>query len=389
MKYLLALLFLQAPLYCCTDFQLTAEDKSEVVGRSMEFALNLRSEVVLHPQGEKYSITLTNPHSDPIQGLSWTSKYGYLAVNAFGLDLPVDGMNEKGLSFGALWFPGAEYQKVPAGKESEALLLTNIGNWLLGNFATVDEARAGLEKVYLFAEPIAEFGNTIPPCHISLHDATGKSIVIEFIKGEKVISDNPVRILTNAPYFEWHVVNLSNYINLNAMNAGPVKIGNTVIDGTGQGSGFLGIPGDWTPPSRFVRIAAYKQFAKRAKNSTDVTILALHLLNTVDIPLGDVQEKNNTSDYTQWVVIKDLTNKNFYVRSYEDPNLYQIDMSKLNMAPNAPQVKMTIPTTTKFVNATTSMIPVEVKPPEAAGMGVIPPTVPNATPPTTPITNFR
>ena len=138
-------------------------------------------------------------------------------------------------------------EKIPAGKESQAVLLTNVGNWILGNFATVDEAHQGLENVYIFAQPIAEFGNTIPPCHLSLHDATGKSIVVEFIKGEMVVSENPVGILTNAPYFQWHLINLSNYLNLKAMNAGPIKIGNTVLEPPGQGSGFLGIPGDLDP----------------------------------------------------------------------------------------------------------------------------------------------
>ena len=286
--------------------------------------------------------------------MSWTCKYAYLAVNVFGLDLPVDGMNEKGLSIGALWFPGAEYEKVPAGKEGQAILLNNVGNWLLGNFATVDEARQALENTYIFAQPIAEFGNTIPPCHLSLHDATGKSIVVEFIKGEKKIYDNTVRILTNAPAFDWHLINLTNFLNLKAMNAGPVKVGNSVLQPPGQGSGFLGIPGDWTPPSRFVRIATFKEFAEKAKTAPEAVVLALHLLNTVDIPVGTIQEGGNRSDYTQWIVIKDLTNKNFYLRSYEDLNVYQIDMTKLNMTPGAPQVKMAIPTSTKFVNATGS-----------------------------------
>jgi len=349
MRLFAALLLLQMPLHCCTDFQITAEDKTEVAGRSMEFAIPFHSEVVLHPQGEKYTTSVGGQ-----AGKSWTSKYAYLAVNVFGIDLPVDGMNEKGFSFSALWFPGAEYEKIPAGQENRAVLLNNIGNWLLGNFATIEEARQGLENTLIFAEAVPQFGNVIPPCHLSLHDASGKSLVVEFIKGDKQISDNPVRILTNAPAFDWHLTNLANYLNLNALNAGPVKVGNTVLQPPGQGSGFLGIPGDWTPPSRFVRIATYKQFAKKAATGLDAVILALHLLNTVDIPIGTVQEGNNLSDYTQWVVIKDLTNKNFYVRSYEDPNLYQIEMKKLNLTAGSP-IKMVIPTATKFVSATEAL----------------------------------
>ena len=118
MRLLLTLLILHTPLYCCTDFQITADDKTEVVGRSMEFAILFNSEVVLHPQGEKYTTQLSNiptkppietleapknalgnlsalneaaPSTVPVQtgGLSWTSKYAYLAVNVFGKDIPV------------------------------------------------------------------------------------------------------------------------------------------------------------------------------------------------------------------------------------------------------------------------------------------------------------
>ena len=67
MRLLATLILLQMPLYCCTDFQITAEDKTEVVGRSMEFATPFHSEVILHPQGEKYTTLLTNQTSTPPQ----------------------------------------------------------------------------------------------------------------------------------------------------------------------------------------------------------------------------------------------------------------------------------------------------------------------------------
>ena len=99
----------------------------------------------------------------------------------------------------------------------------------------------------------------------------------------------------------------------------------------GQGSGFLGIPGDWSPPSRFVKTATYLRFAKETANSLEAVNLAEHFLNAVDIPLGEVRDPGkDTGDYTQWVVIKDLTQKVFYFRSYGDLVLKMIDLKKLN-----------------------------------------------------------
>ncbi|NGX63668.1 MAG: Choloylglycine hydrolase [Candidatus Anoxychlamydiales bacterium] len=311
-------------LFACTDFLLVNENKNVVVGRSMEFATNLKSEIVLFPRKEKRVSILDNKQ----KGLSWISKYAYLAVTSFGLDLVADGMNEKGLSLGTLWFPGAKYPSVKAADLPNTIALEEIGNWILGNFATLDDLKQGLKKIHIYAKSLSQL-KEVPPIHLSLHDRSGKSMVIEFIDGKMQVIDNVVGVLTNTPKFEWHVTNLENYINLSAIDKGRVVFDGTIINPTGQGSGLLGLPGDWTPPSRFVRIAIIKNFVKKTKTSDDNKNLAFHLLNTVDIPTGVVRSQNGKNfDYTQWVVVKDLSNKIFYYRTYKDLNIHMIDFAK-------------------------------------------------------------
>jgi choloylglycine hydrolase len=209
--------------------------------------------------------------------------------------------------------------------------------WILGNFRTVDEVKKAIREVRVWASVVPEL-NVAPPVHFAVHDAEGNNIVIEFIKGEVNIYDNPIGVMTNAPTFDWHLTNLRNYVNLTSQNAGPLTVKDTTLTPTGNGSGMLGVPGDWTPPSRFVRAVMFVHFADPVKSALDGVGLAAHILNTVDIPHGTIAEKGNDSplvDYTQWVEIKDLTNRVLYVRDYKDLSLRAIDLKRLDFAPGA------------------------------------------------------
>lgn len=300
--------------FSCTDFILKAKDNSTVVGRSMEFGEILPTQVKIVERGEENK-----------EGLQWKSKYKYVAMFLMPARIVIDGFNEKGLSIGALWMPGTQYP-AQTGSKDNSLSFKLIGAWALGNFATVDEVKANLEKVTIFAESIPGF-SSIPPIHLSIHDATGKSAVVEFLNGKMVITDNPIGVLTNAPEFSWHMTNLRNYINLSPVNAKTLAIDGTVLEPTGQGTGLMGIPGDWTPPSRFVRTAIFKQILTTPDNAKNAVLSAIHLLNTVDIPYGAIRgDKTTDFDFTQWIVIKDLANKKLYVRTYPDQNIQTIDL---------------------------------------------------------------
>lgn len=324
----LALLAANTSAHACTDFRVKAADGTCVVGRSMEWGLDLDSYVCLHPRGE--SRASQTPDGKP--GVKWTSKHGYLSLDCHNMPIAVDGMNEKGLSVGLLWLPGTIYQSVPADHPEVALSLLDLGHWMLGEFSTVDEVKKAIGEVRVWAPSMADWGGN-PTAHLSVHDEQGNSAVIEFIDGQQKIYDNPGGVLTNAPTFDWHITNLRNYINLSPESTKPVTIKGTVLSSPGQGGGFLGIPGDWTPPSRFVRTSAMLAFAKPAKDAVEGVNLAEHLLDAVDIPLGAIRESATGfehSDYTQWIVIKDLKNRVLYFRSYDNLTLRAIDMTKLN-----------------------------------------------------------
>lgn len=117
------------------------------------------------------------------------------------------------------------------------------------------------------------------PCHYVLHDAAGNCAVIEYVDGKRSIHDNPLGVFTNAPTFDWHITNLRNYANLSVTNVPPVELVGVRLSGFGQGNGLFGLPGDFTPPSRFVRAVAFSQSSVATKTAVDATLQAFHILN--------------------------------------------------------------------------------------------------------------
>jgi choloylglycine hydrolase len=313
----------------CTDFLLTAADRSLVDGRSMEFGLDLNSRPFVRRRGEVMR-SRTPDKTLERNGLQWTVKYGYVGMNALDLSLVVDGLNERGLSVGTLWLPGSEFQQ--ASDPNRALSVLLVNDWLLGTCASVAEVRAALPTVEVWAYPVME--EKLDPVHFSVHDAGGNSIVIEYTAGKLHIYDNPIATLTNAPVFPWHLENVRNYVGLTPWDVDePLTINGTVFTPTGHGSGLRGIPGDFTPPSRLIRTLFLKNSANQAKDARAARILALHILNDVDIPKGVVRSKGasgTSDDYTQWVVVKDLTHGMFDYRRYEDLDLRRVDLNKID-----------------------------------------------------------
>ncbi len=330
------------PAHACTDFRIIAQDNSVMVTRSMEFALDMKANLRNASRGKSHQST--TPNRKP--GLSWTSKYGYLYLDGLNIDAVIDGMNEQGLAFEYLYLPGeTEYQPVTEGSDTHALSYIHLGDWVLGNFKDVEEVRKALQNVVVYAEKVPNMGNMIFPLHAIIHDAHGKGIVVEFVGGKMRIHDNNLGVATNSPTYDWHITNLRNYGNLTPFTPNPVIASGITFAATGQGAGMVGLPGDTSPPSRFVKTALLLTTVFQVPDASGALNLAQHIINNVDIPLGLVREAKTgkaVNEYTQWVVFKDLTNRIFYYRTYGDLSLRAITFDKMSFAEDALHVKMPI-----------------------------------------------
>jgi choloylglycine hydrolase len=348
-----ALFFGYTSALACTDITLKAKDGTVLVARTMEFGPNLDSAIVSSPRAKIFKTKA--PDGKP--GLSWSSKYGYIFADYFHSGHPVDGINEKGLSFGYLYLPGyTQYPTVPKGEDSKALSYIDFADWVLGNFSSVAQVKKTLSHVDVFAKP-SSFSNlkkVVFPLHAIITDAKGHSIVIEFVKGKVHVYNDKLGILTNSPTFDWQITNLKNYVNLSPYAPAPIKINGQTYSVTGQGSGMLGLPGDSTPPSRFVRMAVITSTVIPAKDAIAALVLAQHIIGNVDIPRGMVRgEKGKKSalETTQWTVFKDLTHHILYFKSYDNSTLQSVAISKVDLSPNAKQLRIPISRSQIMVNA--------------------------------------
>ncbi|QIG48861.1 choloylglycine hydrolase family protein [Nordella sp. HKS 07] len=317
----------------CTSFLLRTTDNGAVYGRTMEFAMPLKSSFIVVPR--HYALNSIGADGKP--AMTWQSKYAAVGLNALGVSALVDGMNEKGLAGGILYFPDyAGYADPAKADRAKSLAPWDFLTWALTNFATVDEVKAALADISVINVVQPEMGFA-PPVHYTLHDASGKSLVIEPVDGVLKVYDNPLGVMTNSPSFDWHLTNLRNYVKLSGHNAPPLVVEGQEFAPLGQGSGLLGIPGDPTPPSRFIRALGYTLSAERKPSGIESVRLAEHILNNFDIPKGWIRDQQAQDapktplEYTQWSTVADLSNKKFYVKTYEDPVLRSIDLMSFDL----------------------------------------------------------
>jgi choloylglycine hydrolase len=311
----------------CTGIRLVAKDGGVVTARSLEFGVDLHSEVMIVPAGTALAGSLP----DGGKGISYTTKYGFGGANGAGLTAIIDGINDQGLYVGLFYFPDyASYVDVTKENAAHAMAPHEYGAWLLGNFATIDEVKANFDKVTLVPTVVKELGQAAP-VHFVVQDRSGKAVVIEPVNKSLKIHDNPIGVVTNSPTFDWHMTNLRNYINLRATNVPPVELNGVTLAQLGQGSGLRGLPGDFTPPSRFVRAVAFTQSAFPSDTATEAVMQAFHILNNFDIPYGAVRQTENgqtIAEITTWTSASDLKNLHWYFRTYDDQSVRSVDLPK-------------------------------------------------------------
>lgn len=315
----------------CTAFQLQSQDGAYVYCRSMEYSVPLKSDILVVGQNTAFGSSLAK--SEPC--LKWQTKYGYVGLNQkIAQTLVSDGMNEKGLVVGSLYLQGfAKYQPYESAKASQTLGPWELTSYLLGTCATVDEVKEALKELVVVHEPMPGLGDFILPLHFYVCDQNGQALVVEYLEGRLCLYENLVAVLTNGPPFSWHMINLKNYVKMSPLNSAKLNLKSIEVNNQSEGTGLLGLPGDFTPPSRFVRAVFYSQWAKPQKTADATVSLGFHILNTFDIFDGIVRAKvepqGERNDITEWVIVNDQQNRKTYVRSYESLQIQMVDLKKV------------------------------------------------------------
>eukprot|EP01064_Diplonema_japonicum_P007295 TRINITY_DN14951_c0_g3_i1.p1 TRINITY_DN14951_c0_g3~~TRINITY_DN14951_c0_g3_i1.p1 ORF type:complete len:374 (+),score=33.97 TRINITY_DN14951_c0_g3_i1:38-1159(+) len=347
----------------CSYFAIKSEDGFDVLGRSMEANgwVPLPKEdypynwlIVKAPNGVVFNSTNDVARSSDCRNLAttgWETKHAWVGIgynDDFGR--VSDGINVLGLSIQAHTFRGSKYMS--AQDPSNSLCYNDFTTWVLSSFATVAEMLVELKTMRVVSLPDI---STSGQLHWQVTDAIGGSVVIEYIDGELKAHNNTVKVMTNDPSFGWHLENLNNFVPIStdwpdrSKIAVPSEIGMVPLE-ISHGINLLGLPGDASPPGRFVRMFYIKQFAQLNSPATNVSQaieLASSILNTVYIPKGICAHKNHlsdgTSDFTEYTTLKLPQKRQYLIRTYSNTQWRLVDLTKMQWGSKLTQQKLHTP----------------------------------------------
>lgn len=323
------------PGQACTYIQLKAENGTAIVGRTMEWGtFDLDSALAIVPRGTALK-AMTMP--DGKDGARWDAKYGFTGITLLGEARFADAINEKGLIGNLLYLPGfAEYMPYEPEAASSSISPTDFIAYFVSQFATVAEVEEALGKVRVV--PIVEPALGFPaPVHYVISDPSGAEIVIEYVGGALTTYTKTVGVMTNSPPYDWHLNNLRNYLNLRAVAWPKVAVDGIDLSPIGAGSGMLGLPGDFTPPSRFVRAVALSQTAPPTKGGYETVREYFNIMDSFNVPLPVVGEKDNPEGLkplccssTQYTVAFDPANKMMYYHTDDNRTVRSVDLGEID-----------------------------------------------------------
>ncbi len=312
----------------CTGISFKAADGSYVVGRTMEwgsFVMNSRYMIV--PRG--YTLMAQTPSGD--EGMKITAKYGYVGIGVLKDNLLAEGINEKGLVGELFYFPGyGVFEKYDPKYNSTTIEDGQFLSWALANFATIDEMEQALKEIH-----VVPYGRGFGTAHFRLADSTGRQVVVEYLDGTPTIFEDRVGVVTNAPSFDFQMLNLNNYVNIMPGSAPSREIMPGVeLRPFGAGSASLGLPGDVTPPSRFVRAVFYVSSARTQPTGYKAVLQTFQILNNFDVPVGieypDPKIMPDMLSATQWTAVADIQGRKFYYRTQYNSSLRCIDLNTID-----------------------------------------------------------
>lgn len=317
----------------CTGITLRSKDGAVVFARTLEWgSFDLNSRLVVVPRGHTYTAVL----NDGVKGHTWETQYGVVGIDAVGKDVIVDGMNEKGLSVNLFYHPGqATYQPFDAAKTSTSIGPLDLCQLLLTTCTNIEEIRAVLANVTIVGVLEESLGFEAP-VHFIATEPNGKAIVIEFIDGEVKIHDAPLGVITNSPSYDWHTTNLRTYVNLSPVAIPSKKLDDMDFAPLGGGSGMIGLPGDFTPPSRFVRAVAFSHTARPTDTGAETFYEAFRILDNFNVPLGAAEgeeSKNATKGMrsaTLWTTAYDTKNLVMQYHTPHNRRIRQVDLKKVD-----------------------------------------------------------
>lgn len=214
--------------------------------------------------------------------------------------------------------------------------------------------------VSLFMKPFKD-PDSMPHLHYHLVDRSGKALVVEFVKGKAQVYPS-VGVITNNPGYDWQVTNLRNYVGLQTKNFMSSSFMGKPYKMLSNGTGAVGLPGDFTSTSRFIRAMFFLNATVSnnvIRTSDEAIARAFRILNQFDIPEGSVVETSptdpsviTTMEATSWTSMADLSNLRYYYHTMFDRTVRMVELRELLKLPANKPVVIDLPQRALIVDET-------------------------------------
>ncbi len=295
---------------------ITYKSADHYFGRNLDIELSYFENVVVTPRNFRFNFRRRE---------SLESHYAMIGMATVqnGYPLYYETTNEKGLSVAGLNFPdNADYKPYTEGKDN--ITPFELIPYILGECADIAEAKELLYGINILNE---NFSAQLPlsPLHWIIADRNS-SITVESVGEGLKIYENPIGVLTNNPTFDFHLMNLSNYMHLHEGAAENKLCSETELKNYSLGMGAIGLPGDFSSASRFVRAAFVKSKSVSGKCERENVSQFFHILSSVAMPKGCVLTKGGKYEYTLYSSCCNTDKGIYYYTTYDNSSVTSIDM---------------------------------------------------------------
>ncbi|MCC3402997.1 choloylglycine hydrolase [Eubacterium callanderi] len=295
--------------------------KDHYFGRNLDLEFSYNQKVTIVPRNYEFNFRKVKPMK---------SHYAMIGMAFVVENYPLyyDATNEKGLSMAGLNFPGnADYKKEVEGIDNIAPF--EFIPWILGQCATIAEVKSLLDRINLIN---IDFSKELPlsPLHWIISDKE-VSITVESVKAGLKIYDNPIGILTNNPTFDIQMFNLNNYINITKEVPENRFSSKLDLDIYSRGMGAIGLPGDLSSSSRFVKAAFTKLNSISGTSESESISQFFHILGSVNQERGCVRLAKDTYEITIYSSCCNTDKGIYYYKTYENSQITGIDLYNENL----------------------------------------------------------
>lgn len=299
----------------------TYQTKDFYFGRTLDYEFSYGEEVTITPRNFSFHFR----HMGVMD-----RHYAMIGMAHIASDYPLyyDAVNEKGLAMAGLNFVGNAHYGETADNNDNIAQFEFI-QWVLSQCASVNEARELLSRINIVG---TQFSENLPSAqlHWIIADRNA-AITVEAVLGGIKIYDNPVGVLTNNPPFDEQMLNLSNYMNLSSKPAENRFSKQLSLNAYSRGMGALGLPGDLSSQSRFVRASFVKMNSVSGDSENESVSQFFHILGSVDQQRGCCEIRENEYEITIYTSCCNADKGIYYYTTYNNHRINGVDMFRENL----------------------------------------------------------